>query len=521
MKIIESFTFIKDNVNYFAIVTEKLGFSLYDYIKMNHYYGFPLKNIQIFAKEILEGVNFLHKNGFIDSDLKPENILFSNNDYTLITSDDKLPLNVIKKDLIYKNKKSKDKKSLFLNDLNNNNDNNIDNNDMNKNINHNNFFNNNNNNHYTNLNPNNNINTNNTLNNNNHNPNNNINTNNTLNNNNHNPNNNINTNNPLNNNNHNPNNNINTNNPFNNNNHYINLNHNNNINTNNPLNNNNHYINLNPNNNINTNHTYNTPISENFINNHITTTRTLNPLTSPLEKNLNNKNHITSYQNNITPNITKPSLSNLNNESDENKSMKNMIESNPKKSIKKQSLFSNEKPYYIPSIKNNPLKIIDFGGVLSKNDKISDVINTRQYRAPEDILQCSLWDEKSDIWSIGCIIYELYTGEVLFPTHDDQEHLCMIEKICGKFPEWMILNSFSSFRKIFNLNKNSINYNCLHKKYNVCKNVDKVVKIENGVFEEHYFFKEFLMFLLQVDPKKRPTGEEALKHKFFSIEILE
>ena len=50
-------------------------------------------------------------------------------------------------------------------------------------------------------------------------------------------------------------------------------------------------------------------------------------------------------------------------------------------------LFSSSKPYYIPSTIKNPLKIIDFGGVLLQKDKISDVINTRQYRAPEDILQ--------------------------------------------------------------------------------------------------------------------------------------
>ena len=97
----------------------------------------------------------------------------------------------------------------------------------------------------------------------------------------------------------------------------------------------------------------------------------------------------------------------------------------------------------------------------------------------------------------------------------------MIEKICGKFPEWMISKGLSSVKKIFNLNKNTINYNCLHKKHDVIKNVDKIIKIENGILEEHFFFKDFLMFLLQGDPKKRPTGEEALKHKFFNIEIME
>ena len=106
MKIIESFLFEKDNIEYLAIVTEKLGFSLYDYIKMNEYHGFPLSQIRLYAKEILEGVNFLHKNGLIDSDLKPENILFSTTNYTITTNPEKLPLNVIKKS---KNMKMKEK----------------------------------------------------------------------------------------------------------------------------------------------------------------------------------------------------------------------------------------------------------------------------------------------------------------------------------------------------------------------------------------------------------------------------
>jgi dual-specificity kinase len=35
---------------------------------------------------------------------------------------------------------------------------------------------------------------------------------------------------------------------------------------------------------------------------------------------------------------------------------------------------------------------------------------------------------KSDIWSIACILAELYTGEMFYPTHENVEHLAMIEK---------------------------------------------------------------------------------------------
>lgn len=59
--------------------------------------------------------------------------------------------------------------------------------------------------------------------------------------------------------------------------------------------------------------------------------------------------------------------------------------------------------------------VIDFGGATFENQHHSSVINTRQYRAPEVILGLG-WDMQSDVWSIGCIVMELYVGELLFAT---------------------------------------------------------------------------------------------------------
>ena len=42
------------------------------------------------------------------------------------------------------------------------------------------------------------------------------------------------------------------------------------------------------------------------------------------------------------------------------------------------------------------------------------------------------------MWSIGCIVVELLTGDLLFPTHSDCEHLVMINKNSGRFPQWMV-----------------------------------------------------------------------------------
>ena len=56
---------------------------------MNHYRGYSMTDIQKFAKQIFEGVNFIHKLGLIHTDLKPENILLKDSSYEkkLLTSE--------------------------------------------------------------------------------------------------------------------------------------------------------------------------------------------------------------------------------------------------------------------------------------------------------------------------------------------------------------------------------------------------------------------------------------------------
>jgi serine/threonine protein kinase len=83
------------------------------------------------------------------------------------------------------------------------------------------------------------------------------------------------------------------------------------------------------------------------------------------------------------------------------------------------------------------VKVIDFGGATYEDERHTLIINTRQYRAPEVILENYCWNESSDIWCMACIMMELYTGELFFDTHENLEHLAMIEKQCGAIPSWM------------------------------------------------------------------------------------
>jgi hypothetical protein len=53
---------------------------------------------------------------------------------------------------------------------------------------------------------------------------------------------------------------------------------------------------------------------------------------------------------------------------------------------------------------------------------------------------------------------ELISGNLLFPTHENFEHLAMIEKISGKIPSWMGEDAQDKSKKYFNKNPNTSKY---------------------------------------------------------------
>lgn len=117
-------------------------------------------------------------------------------------------------------------------------------------------------------------------------------------------------------------------------------------------------------------------------------------------------------------------------------------------------------------MKEAHIRLIDFGSATFDHEHHSTTVTTRHYRAPEVILGMhspfdispgigegfsvpvlqleysdmthpphSLvpvtelgWSQPCDVWSVGCIIFELYSGVTLFQTHDNKEHLAMMER---------------------------------------------------------------------------------------------
>jgi len=83
------------------------------------------------------------------------------------------------------------------------------------------------------------------------------------------------------------------------------------------------------------------------------------------------------------------------------------------------------------------IKIIDLGSSCFEHEKVYTYIQSRFYRAPEIIFGI-LYTCAIDMWSFGCILYELFTGNPLFPGESEAEQLHLIMEVKGVPPKELI-----------------------------------------------------------------------------------
>ena len=156
------------------------------------------------------------------------------------------------------------------------------------------------------------------------------------------------------------------------------------------------------------------------------------------------------------------------------------------------------------------IKVIDLGSSCFENERIYTYIQSRFYRAPEIMLGIA-YTACIDMWSLGCILAELYTGYPLFPGESEQEQMLCIMEVLGEPPGKLM--EISTRKKLFfdTVNAPKVVANSKGKKrYPRTKTLQGVLRSSDPAFTD------FVAQCLAWDPESRLTPDQALKHQWIS-----
>eukprot|EP00271_Cylindrocystis_brebissonii_P016696 TRINITY_DN408_c0_g1_i1.p1 TRINITY_DN408_c0_g1~~TRINITY_DN408_c0_g1_i1.p1 ORF type:complete len:1606 (-),score=366.34 TRINITY_DN408_c0_g1_i1:2050-6867(-) len=158
------------------------------------------------------------------------------------------------------------------------------------------------------------------------------------------------------------------------------------------------------------------------------------------------------------------------------------------------------------------VKVIDMGSSCFQTDHLCSYVQSRSYRAPEVILGLP-YGQKIDIWSLGCILGELWTGQVLFQNDSVAGLLAHVVGVRGPI-EPHLLAKGRDVHKFFT------RHNTLYERNPDTKQLELLIPKKSSLKQRlpgaDPGFIDFVDSLLQVDPEKRPTALEALSHPWLA-----
>ena len=187
------------------------------------------------------------------------------------------------------------------------------------------------------------------------------------------------------------------------------------------------------------------------------------------------------------------------------------------------------------------VKVCDFGSAFRSSDpdiEVTPYLVSRFYRAPEVILGLP-YDFSIDTWSVATCLFEFFGGDFLFPGRTNNQMLLLQQDACGRFPNRMVRNHIAAFETLFEQEAH-FEQDCRFRRCEVDpftkRDILRVVTILDkpprpiagrvaeaasmeGAEERRLIplFSDMLRKLLTLDPAKRMTVEDALKHPFCRV----
>ncbi|KAF3770091.1 hypothetical protein M406DRAFT_271148 [Cryphonectria parasitica EP155] len=191
------------------------------------------------------------------------------------------------------------------------------------------------------------------------------------------------------------------------------------------------------------------------------------------------------------------------------------------------------------------IKIIDFGSACDERQTVYTYIQSRFYRSPEVLLGLP-YSSAIDMWSLGCIVVELFLGLPLFPGSSEYNQVSRIVEMLGNPPNWMIemgkqageffdkkADEFG--RRTYQL-KSMEQYSREHgtkeqpsKKYFQADNLPEIIKsypmprknmkqseVDRAEMQNRLAFIDFVRGLLTINPLERWSPQQAKLHPFIT-----
>eukprot|EP00128_Syssomonas_multiformis_P006595 Colp12_sorted_trinity150504_noHs@21190 len=174
------------------------------------------------------------------------------------------------------------------------------------------------------------------------------------------------------------------------------------------------------------------------------------------------------------------------------------------------------------------LKLCDFGSATPvEENEITPFLCSRYYRPPEVMLGLK-YDMAVDMWSVGCTIYELFTGKIAFRGETNNEMLKLIQDVTGRFPNKLVRKGafkaehYDDDMNFLYLEKDRLTKLETTRKLKVPEHpvrdlTKELLRIEGGPQNELerrfvQYLADILLRIFNPDPQKRITADEALRH---------